>query len=391
MGLSVIGFLVVVASISLWPRPAKVQVMVVESGWLEVAIQQDGVTRIKDRYLVSAAVGGKLLRISLRPGDTIERGRSLLAAIQPALPTMLDARQNSQLHANVEAAKRQVDLAEARRDQARTHLQQAETNFGRLKTLKDEGSVSATEFEVAETLYRSRSEDLRVANFEWEIRGFELQQAEAARKHFADEDVTEALQFEIRAPIDGQVLRVFEESSTVVAAGTPLMEVGNASDLEIVIDVLSTDAVKIQPGNPVILEHWGGTRSLLAEVRQVEPAAFTKVSALGVEEQRVNVIADFREPISEISRLGDQYRVEARVVIWKADNVIKVPVSALFRHEGTWAVFVVADRRARLRKLDIGNRSESFAEVLQGLSAGETVVVYPSDALEDGDQVEITK
>jgi HlyD family secretion protein len=243
--------------------------------------------------------------------------------------------------------------------------------------------------ELAEALYRSRSEELRVANFEWEIRGFELQQAEAARSHFSDDATAEPIQFEIRAPIDGVVLRVHEESSTVVAPGTPLLEVGNPADLEIVIDVLSTQAVQVQPGNPVILTQWGGERNLLAEVRQIEPAAFTKVSALGVEEQRVNVIADFREPTSEIRRLGDQYRVEARIVVWKTDQVTMVPNSALFRRSGQWAVFVVEDHRVRTQILEVGKRNETHAQVLSGLTAGQRVVVYPSDLLVDGRSVSV--
>jgi len=389
MGIGLGGLLVVAAIVSLWPQPLKVQVAVIEQGWMEVAITQDGVARIKDRYQVSATVGGKLMRISLRPGDTIQRGQTLLAIIQPALPAMLDARQISQLNANVEAAKRQVDLAEARRNQARSQLQQAESNYGRLKSLHDQGSISTGEAELAEALFRSRSEELRVANFEWEIRGFELQQAEAARLHFSDEASAEPFQFEIRAPIDGVVLRVHEESSTVVLPGTPLLEVGNPADLEVVIDVLSTDAVQVQPTNPVILTHWGGERNLLAEVRQVEPAAFTKISALGVEEQRVNVIADFREPTSEITRLGDQYRVEARIVVWKADQVIRVPNSALFRQEGQWAVFVVDGQQARTKAIELGKRNETHAQVLRGLTPGQQVVIYPSDLLVDGRTVSV--
>lgn len=378
-----------VAIVSLWPKPHPVQVARVESGWMEVAITQEGMTRIKDRYVVSATVGGKLSRIALRPGDTLSRGQSLLASIQPTLPPLLDARQTSQLDANVEAARRQVELADARRQQAQSQLSLAESQYGRLKLLHEQGTASDREWEQAEADYRARSEELRVANFEWEIRGFELQQSEAARRHFRDEDSGEPQQFELLSPIDGVVLRIFEESSTVVTPGQPLLEVGNPSDLEVVIDVLSTDAVKIQPGNPVVLQYWGGDGPLLAEVRRVEPAAFTKVSALGVEEQRVNVLADFREPATAYSRLGDQYRVEARVIIWKEDQILQVPHAALFRWEGQWAVFVVQDQRLSLRQVDVGRRNETHAQVLSGLEVGETVVIYPSDLLAEGDTVRV--
>lgn len=389
MGAGLVGLIAAAAVVSLWPRPQKVQVATVTSGWMEVAIQQDGVTRIKDRYLVSATVGGKLSRIGLRAGDLIKRGETVIAVIQPTPPAMLDARQIAQWSANVEAAKRQVELAEARRSQAEAQLSQAESNYGRFLKLREQGSVSLSEFELAEVEFRTRTENLRVANFEYEIRGFERQQAEVAMRHFTDDAPQDRLQFEIRAPIDGVVLRVFEESSTVVAPGTALLEVGNPADLEIVVDVLSTDAVKVQPGNAVILKHWGGEHDLLAEVRRVEPAAFTKVSALGVEEQRVNVIADFREPIATVAGLGDQYRVEARVVIWKEDQILQVPNSALFRLDGRWSVFVIHDQRLQVTAVEVGKRNETNAQILSGLQSGQQVVIYPSDLLESGQAVEV--
>lgn len=389
MSLIVVGLIAAAAVVSLWPRPQKVQVAMVTSGWMEVAIQQDGVTRIKDRYLVSATVGGKLSRIGLRPGDPIQRGQSIIAVIHPTPPAMLDARQIAQLSANVEAAKRQVELSAARRAQAEAQLRQAESTYGRVKSLRDQEGVSLAELELAEVDYRTKSENLRVANFEFEIRGFEQQQAEVALRHYTDEETNDPLQFEIRAPIDGVVLRVHEESSTVVAPGTPLLEVGNAADLEIVVDVLSTDAVKIQVGNAVILNHWGGEQNLLAEVRRVEPAAFTKVSALGVEEQRVNVIADFREPAAAMARLGDQYRVEARIVVWKENQIIQVPNNALFRLDGQWAVFVVQDQKLKATLVEVGKRNETHAQILAGVQVDQQVVIYPSDLLEDGQAVEV--
>ncbi|MBL8855884.1 MAG: HlyD family efflux transporter periplasmic adaptor subunit [Planctomycetaceae bacterium] len=389
MSLIVVGLIAAAAVVSLWPRPQKVQVAMVTSGWMEVAIQQDGVTRIKDRYLVSATVGGKLSRIGLRPGDPIQRGQSIIAVIHPTPPAMLDARQIAQLSANVEAAKRQVELSAARRAQAEAQLRQAESTYGRVKSLRDQEGVSLAELELAEVDYRTKSENLRVANFEFEIRGFEQQQAEVALRHYTDEETNDPLQFEIRAPIDGVVLRVHEESSTVVAPGTPLLEVGNAADLEIVVDVLSTDAVKIQVVNAVILNHWGGEQNLLAEVRRVEPAAFTKVSALGVEEQRVNVIADFREPAAAMARLGDQYRVEARIVVWKENQIIQVPNNALFRLDGQWAVFVVQDQKLKATLVEVGKRNDTHAQILAGVQVDQQVVIYPSDLLEDGQAVEV--
>jgi HlyD family secretion protein len=190
--------------------------------------------------------------------------------------------------------------------------------------------------------------------------------------------------FEIRSPINGVVLRVFQESSTVVTPGTPLLEVGNHADLEIVVDVLSSDAVKIKKDDEMRLEHWGGDKPLTAKVRTVEPAAFTKISALGVEEQRVNVIGDFREPSEAVAKLGDGYRVEARIVIWQKDKVLRVPASAMFRQGQEWCVFLAVDDRVEQRTIKIGQRNTNFAEVLQGLTADNHVVIYPSDQVHDG-------
>ncbi len=204
----------------------------------------------------------------------------------------------------------------------------------------------------------------------------------------SDTDVDEeSFQFQLTAPISGQVLRVFQESVAVVTPGTPLLEVGDPSDLEIVIDVLSTDAVKIAPGAPVHIEHWGGDAGLLAAVRLVEPSAFTKISALGVEEQRVNVIADFVTPKDDRPTLGDGFRVEGRIVLWEAPKAVQVPTSALFRparNSGDWAVFVVQDDRAALRKVKIGHQNPLMAEILEGIGPGEQVIVHPSDQVEDG-------
>lgn len=383
-----ISAVALVAVAALWPQPERVESETIEAGWMEVSVQEEGKTRIKDRYIVSAPVGGQLLRIELRPGDGLEHGETLLATIQPGDPSLMDARQVSQTRAKVEAAKAQVKRAEAGSRQAEYSANLAEENYGRGRELRESKAISSTEFDKLEAEFRLARERLRAANFEAEIATFELQQAEAALQHFTSKD-DPIYRFEISSPIDGQVLKVFQESATVITPGTPLLEVGNPLDLEVVVDVLSSDAVQIEPGDSVELTQWGGERPLLGTVSVVEPAAFTRISSLGVEEQRVNVVADFREPAEMIQRLGDGYRVVARIIVWKQDQVVKLPNSALFQHEGQWAVFRIQGDRARRTQVKLGKRNEFHAQVLEGLSVGQQVVTYPSDLIEDGTLIQV--
>ena len=351
---------------------------------MQVTINQTGVTRVRDRYQVSSPVAGQLLRINLRSGDPIKAGETLLATIRPSDPSMLDSRQVAETEAKVGAAKLAVDRADARKDQARIATELAANQLNRISQLRKSKSASQDEYELAEAAYRSRTDELRVCNFELEIAKFEYQQALAAFSTVKPEDQNLVRNFEIRSPIDGAVLRVFQEVATVLAPGTPLLEVGNPNDLEISIDVLSSDAVKILPGNGMRLLHWGGDHSLAVQVRVVEPAAFTKISALGVEEQRVNVIGDFRQLDQVTARLGDNYRVEAEIIVWEQQDVLKVPTSALFRVNGNWCVFVIESGAAKQRQIKLGQRNSWEAEVLGGLQAGETIVDYPSDLIRDG-------
>ena len=369
---------------AVWPQPVSVETATVSLGPMQVTIDEDGVTRVKDRYRVSSPVAGQLLRIELHSGDQITAGETLLATIRPSDPAMLDARQVAETEARASAAQSTIDRSEARRSQAKVARDLAESQFGRMKELLDAKSVPREEYEAAEAAFRSRQEELRVATFEQEIARFELEQAQAALGMLQPNGGDNLKHFEIRSPIDGVVLRVFQESSTVVTPGSALLEVGNHADLEIVVDVLSSDAVKIKKGDEMRLEHWGGDKPLTAKVRTVEPAAFTKISALGVEEQRVNVIGDFRDPSEAVAKLGDGYRVEARIVIWESDSVLRVPASALFRDGQSWAVFKVVDDHVEQQTIKIGKRNELFAEVIEGLDANSQVVVYPNDQVRDG-------
>jgi HlyD family secretion protein len=296
---------------------------------MTVTVNEDGITRVRERYQVSSPVAGQLLRIELRSGDAIKAGETLLATLRPTDPSLLDEREVAQTEAVASAANAAMERAEAKRSQVRVTADLAEIQVGRVRKLRESNSVAQDELDSTEAIYKARMEELRVASFEMEIAKFEYEQAQAALGLVKSKNVEVKKNFEIRSPITGSVLKLFEESATVVQAGDRLLEVGDPNDLEIVVDVLSTDAVKIQLGAPLRLVHWGGSQAIAAQVRVVEPAAFTKMSALGVEEQRVNVIADFLgDPQVRKGGLGDGYRIEAEIVIWDEENVLQVPSGA---------------------------------------------------------------
>jgi HlyD family secretion protein len=323
--------------------PLLVETAPVTRGSLEVTVDEEGETRVRKRYVMAAPTTGRLLRIELDEGDEVEAG-AVLAHIQPV---PLDARALAGAQARLEAAQATKRSADAEVALTSAALEQAQRNTARANQLLEAGTLST----------------------------------EDAGNATQDGNCAGASCFHVNSPIDGRVLRVREESERIVAAGTPLIEVGDASKIEIVVDVLSTDAVRVQPGAVLRIEDWGGSEPLEARVRIVEPSGFTKISALGVEEQRVNVIADLVTPAPS---LGDGYRVEARIVVWEADDVLRVPASALFRRGKRWNVFTLEEGRARLRPIEIGERGATQAQVLDGLSEGEQVLLHPSDRVEDG-------
>lgn len=389
LGLGLLGLIVFGVVMAMMPQPVDVDLAKVVRGDLQVTIDEDGMTRIRQRYTVSAPVAGLLKRIELRPGDEIIGRSTVLATIEPSEPPILDERQIAEAQARVSAAESMIDRASANRSQSEVNKELADRQFERATQLRSQDSMSQDEFDSAQANARLREHELRSAVFDEQIAQFELQQAQAAL-HRIDPELQQALpnrQFVIEAPVDGRVLRLFEESATIVAPGTPLLEVGNPGDLEIVVDVLSTDAVKIKKGDFVSIEQWGGDYPLNAVVRTVEPAAFTKISALGVEEQRVNIIADFQESPERISRLADGFRIEAKIVIAETDDATLIPASALFRDGDAWFVFVAADGVAHRTPIEIGLRNELFAEVLNGLAIDQQVILYPSDQIEDGVQL----
>ncbi len=376
----------------LWPQAVRVETGEVSRRPLEVLVEEEGRTRVKDRYRLDAPVAGFLRRIELEAGDAVKQGEAV-ALIDPLPSPTLDPRARAEAEARVAAGRSALRRSEAAARQAREEAELAREEFHRRETLLAQRLVSRAEFDQARTRMRSAEAAAEAAQSAVEVARHELEAALAAQSFFANtpDDGGErdpAATVVLRAPVDGRVLRVLHESAGIVASGRVLLEVGDPRRLEVEVEVLSRDAVRIEPGGRVRFERWGGDRVLEGRVRTVEPTGFTKVSALGVEEQRVRVIADIGSPPEAWQKLGDGYRVEAGFIVWEDDDALTVPASALFRRDDGWAVFVVEDGRARLRPVETGPGSGLLTAVRQGLEAGETVIVHPGDEVEDGARVQ---
>jgi HlyD family secretion protein len=370
--------------LALRPRPVPVDVASAARGSLEVAIEETGIARVKDRYVVSAPVSGSVSRQVLEPGDAVREG-DVVAEIAPSLSPLLDARTRSEAQARLSAATSALGQAQAQHGRARVAEELARDEVSRARSLAAGGSLPGQDLDRAEFEARMRSEELASAVFAVKVAA---EQVRVARAALGDAVGARGGHIDVLAPVSGRVLRVLQRSEGVVQAGTPLLEVGNPEVLELVVDLLTTDAVRVQPGTPATIQRWGGDRALAARVRKVEPSAFTKLSALGVEEQRVNVIAAFTDPRRDWSALGDGFRIEARLVLWEGADVLKVPQGATFRHGDGWAVFRVESGRARLTPVQIGHRGETEVEVLGGVEQGAAVAVHPGDRVRDGARVE---
>jgi HlyD family secretion protein len=383
-----LGVLVLAAAVAVvWalrPRPVPVDVATAARGPLVVAIEETGVARVRDRYVVSAPVSGTVSRQLLEPGDAVAEGQ-VVAEIAPLLSPLLDARTRSEAQARASAAVSALGQAEAQEARARAADALARDELARARALAAGGSLPAQHVDRAEFEARIRSEERSSAAFAVKVAA---EQVRVARAALSGEGASRDLHIDVLAPASGRVLRVLQESEGVVQAGTPLVEVGDPGVLEVVVDLLTTDAVRVRPGTPIAVQGWGGDRTLAARVRRIEPAAFTKPSALGVEEQRVNVIAVFTAAREEWAALGDGFRVEARLVLWEGGDVLKIPQGAAFRHGDEWAVYRAASGRARLTPVRIGHRGDTELEVLDGLDPGAVVIVHPGDRVEDGARVE---
>jgi HlyD family secretion protein len=369
---------------AMWPESIEVSAAKVERGPMQVTLDEDGETRIRDKFVVSAPVAGRLQRIVLDVGDSVMQGKTIVARLTTADAPLLDPRTRGELDAAVEAARAAVGQAQAERDRTTAELARAKTTLQRQQELMKAGAIASDNLDAAETAVATADEARKAAEFAVSRTEYELKLARARLQ--APSPAGRAV--EVVAPVSGVVLKRFRESESVVPVGEPLVEIGEPSRIEIVADFLSTDAVRIQPGAPVLVEGWGGDTPLKGRVRRVEPAGFMKVSALGVEEQRVNVVIDF-ENVAEAKRLGDGYRVEVRVIVWRDEDVVKVPVGGLFRRGNDWATFVVDGEQVRLQSVQLGQRNDEDGQVVKGLTPGQTVVLHPPDTLMDGARVTV--
>lgn len=367
---------------NLRPQPVLVQTAAVERGRLAITVEEEGKTRVADRFVISAPVAGVLARIRLKVGDTVTEGRPI-TTLTPARPVFLDTRSRAETEARIAAAEAAVHTAEQQVRAAEADATLARTQLGRIRKLVDSGDLPAESLDRARTLADQTEAALAAARSAVDQA---RKSAEALRVTLRETTsaAPDAEAVPVISPVGGRVLRVVRESEGVVQAGEPLVEIANARALEVEVELLSADAVRISPGTRVEFLRWGGGNPLEGRVRRIEPTAFTKISALGVEEQRVRVILDFISPQQRWERLGDGYRVEARFYLWENDSVLKVPATALFPHEGGWAVFVVEQGVARRRAVKLGQRNGLAGEVVEGLKEGDRVVLHPDTSVTDG-------
>jgi HlyD family secretion protein len=383
---------VIVAGALAWifrSQPVDVDTAAVTRAAFRKTVDEDGKTRVRDRYVVSAPLAGRLLRVELKAGAPVTPG-ALLATLIPSAPALLDARTERELQERVGAAEADELRAKANVQRATVALTLSRSELERATNLAAQGFTSKQSLDRGQREVELKTRELEAAQFEAEAAAHHFATARAAllRLHQDARGKDTGQRWEIRSPVAGRVLRVLQESEAVVAVGAPILEIGDPRNLEVVVDVLTSNAGGVTAGAPVELDLGGGASPLNGRVRLVEPGAFTKVSALGVEEQRVNVVIDFETAPADFQNLGDAYRVDARILVETRSDAVIVPTSALFRSGGVWAVFVVADGRAQLRTIDIGPRSGLAAVVERGLEPGTRVIVYPGDMVRDGGRVE---
>jgi HlyD family secretion protein len=390
-GLALVGAFLAFA---FWPRPVLVDFGAVERGPMSVTIDEEGKTRIKERYVVSAPITGRLLRLEIEPGDEVVGGETIVARMTPVLPAALDVRTEEQAKAAIEAAKAALSLARAEERRAKADAAYAEEELARARALFRSETIAKQALDRAEALRASAVAAREAAGAAVVMRAAELDRAEKTLIGPEDAGNQGASQpppsdiIPIRAPVSGHVLQVFQKSEATLPAGASILEIGDPhTDLEILVELLSSDAVKVSAGDPVLIDKWGGEEILMGEVDRVEPLAFTKVSALGVEEQRVNTIIKLSDPRIDLERLGHGFRVEARIVIWSDDDALVVPTSALFRNNAGWAVYSAVDGRARLSPISVGRNNGVEAQIERGLSEGDTVILFPSGEIEDGTRI----
>lgn len=378
LGVIVVAGLLAVA---LWPRTVPVDTAVLARGPLRVTIDEEGKTRVRDRFVVAAPVSGRVLRIELEPGDTVLAGQ-VVARLRPESPALLDTRSRAESEATLDSARAAVGRAQADEQRARAALAQAQRELTRTQSLATEGLATRQQLDAREADVKAADEQVNAAVYAAKAAQSDASRAQVRLAPPSVRDMDGRV-MPIVSPVAGVVLKRVRESETVVPAGDPLLEIGDPHQLEIVADLLSVDAVRVPPNARVLVEQWGGTTTLDARVRRIEPSGFTKISALGVEEQRVNVIIDFTDPAEAWRALGDGFRVQTRTVLWESDDVLKVPTGALVRAGDAWAVFAVRDGRARRVTITLGHQNGQEAEVASGIDPGAVVILHPGDTIVD--------
>jgi HlyD family secretion protein len=369
----------------LWPKPVIIETGVVARSPLTVRVSEEGKTRVRNRYVVASPVAGNMRRVPLKPGDPVEAGKTVLTTIEPVVPPLLDPRARTQAEAAValhEASRKQALESLA---SAKTAMKLAEADRDRMRAVTQRGTLSESDRDRMEADASIKAAQVRASEFALQVMDYELAQARAVLDRPAGSSSNNLVT--VTSPVSGRVLKVMQESETIVSPGSAILEVGDPADIEIEAEILSRDAVTIKPGDSVEIEQWGGENPLKGRVRRVEPAAFTKISALGVEEQRVIVLSDLIDVPEAAKSLGDRYRVEVRVAVWHSDQVMVVPSGGLFREGNAWKTFIYQNGRAHIATLEAGRSDGHLTEVLSGLHPGDKVLLHPPDTVKDGTPV----
>ncbi len=387
--ISIMALVVLAVAYGFMPRPVPVDVVKAARGPFRVTIDEEGKTRVKDRFVLSAPVSGYMRRVELDVGDRVKKGQAVVV-LEPMRSDVLDPRRRAEAEAAVSSARAVLSSAEENARAATADAEYARLRLERSRKLYDQGYIARDVFDQSESEARRTEANRLSAEAAVKTARSELERARAALGYSAAEGASGKLELvTVRTLVGGRVLKLHHESEGVVNAGEPLIDIGDPSQLEVETEVLSADAVNIGPGTTVFFERWGGDAPLTGKVKIVEPAAFTKISSLGVEEQRVLVIADITSLPESWQRLGDRYRVEASFIIWEGKDVLQIPASALFRRGEGWAAFVMKNGKSHLREVKVGNRNGLAAEIISGIAEGETVIIHPDDSIAEGVRVKV--
>lgn len=381
--LAVLLIIVAALAYGFRPQPRLVDIAEAHRGPMQVTIEEEGKTRVIDRYIITAPVAGTTCRVDQEVGDPVEKDETLVN-ISPLQSQALDPRSRAEARARVAASEASLRAAEQNVSVARAEADLAVTELARLEPLVGAGHISAERLDQARAVKRGTEAGLRSALFAVDVAKYELEAARTALRYTGNTSSDPEDVVRVAAPVTGRILKLHQECEGVVSRGQPLLEIGDTRSLEIATDVLSADAVKIKPGMPVLYERWGGEKPLTGRVRRVEPVGFTKISALGVEEQRVLVISDITSDAEQWQTLGDGYRVESRFILWENEDVLQIPASALFRVDDQWTLFVMENDRAKRRGVKVGQRNGLSAQILEGLAEGEAVITHPDKTIEEG-------